>query len=361
MRTYRNGFTLIELLVVIAIIAVLIALLLPAVQAAREAARRAQCVNNLKQMGLAAMNFESANTMLPPGWGPMPQYGYGGAPYTGRVGPQVLILQFIESGVTYNAFNLTWDVNANGGPGASQVSPNWTVQFQLINSYVCPSDGSTTRFNGQCAYSNYFGSLGATSSALFGNTTYNKEEETNTATLGIFNVSMNETAPSSDTVNYQAVTSKVTIASVTDGTSNTAMFSEIRRSPLTAPMATDLTNEGFYTNYSAGMNYTYPTSCPNAAFDYRGQEYYRSFNDTAFYTHTVTPNPINTPDCALFASNAVWNFFSFHVPARSFHSGGVNVGFADGSVKFIKNSINPITWRALGTRAGGEVVSADSY
>ena len=352
MMRKTRGFTLIELLVVIAIIAVLIALLLPAVQAAREAARRAQCVNNLKQMGLATMNFESTNTMLPPGWGAMPLNPAGG---TGRVSPQVLILQYLEGSNNYNAFNITYDININSNP-----NPNFTAQTTVINSYICPSDGTSTKFNGYLAYSNYFGSIGATASAMFGGTG-NKEEETNTATLGVFNVSLNETAPATDTVNYQAVTSKITIASINDGTSNTALFSEITRSPLTVTTKTDLTNEGFYATYVAGMNYTYPASCPNAAFDYRGQEFYRSFNNVSLYTHTVTPNPINIPDCSLFASNPIWNFFAFHVPARSYHAGGVNVGFCDGSVRFIKNSISLITWKALGTRAGGEVISSDSY
>src|SRR5438309_8888733 len=105
MSERRRGFTLIELLVVIAIIAVLIALLLPAVQAAREAARRAQCTNNLKQMALAALNFESTYSQLPPGYGPNPPGG------GGRINPKVLILPYLENGNTYNAFNLQADIN----------------------------------------------------------------------------------------------------------------------------------------------------------------------------------------------------------------------------------------------------------
>src|SRR5579864_8180340 len=110
MRSKSSGFTLIELLVVIAIIAVLIALLLPAVQAAREAARRAQCVNNLKQMGLAAHNFESTNGTLPPNWGPYPYASGGGS----RVNFLAVIMPFLEQSALFNCWNLTVDSNGGG-------------------------------------------------------------------------------------------------------------------------------------------------------------------------------------------------------------------------------------------------------
>src|SRR4051794_15604406 len=121
MRRIRRGFTLIELLVVIAIIAVLIALLLPAVQAAREAARRSQCVNNLKQMGLAALNFESTNSELPPGFGPMPSTG------VGRASPAALILSYLESSAAYNSFNFAYDLN-----NAVVGNTNYTAQCMTV-------------------------------------------------------------------------------------------------------------------------------------------------------------------------------------------------------------------------------------
>jgi prepilin-type N-terminal cleavage/methylation domain-containing protein/prepilin-type processing-associated H-X9-DG protein len=370
-RFRARGFTLIELLVVIAIIAVLIALLLPAVQAAREAARRAQCTNNLKQLALAALNFESTNSQLPPGWGPFPWVTGG----VGRANPKVLVLQFLEGGNTFNTFNLAFDLNVFG----LTTEPNYTGQGQIINSYVCPSDGNTTKAGTAPAlagYSSYMCSIGGTASPVFGTsatTALYPPEETNSSVLGIFNVQLNETAPSTgtgapfpSTTTYQAVTNKVTMASIVDGTSNTGMFAETTMSPFPNakyPYA-GVANTLFAVNAWSGTwsNNVYPTLCGTWSssqtawlLPYRGGEWYRNLPITANYSHTITPNsPL--ADCQNYAG-----FNQSHSAARSYHPGGANGAFADGSVHFFKNTINPTTGLALGTRAGGEVVSSDSY
>jgi prepilin-type N-terminal cleavage/methylation domain-containing protein/prepilin-type processing-associated H-X9-DG protein len=361
-----RGFTLIELLVVIAIIAVLIALLLPAVQAAREAARRAQCTNNLKQIGLATMNFESTNTQLPPGWGPMPQDGG-----TGRASVLAQILPFMEGSNAYSAFNFFFTMNT-----VSTTAANFTAQIQIVNSFVCPSDPSTTKFTSSGAsvgYANYFASLGGTASALYGGTGV-KGEEPNSSTIGVFVCSLNETAAKTladgKTFNpeYFKVTSKITIASITDGTSNTAMFSETKRSLLTVSTPKDPSSVSVINQGASFNNYNYlavQVPCNSGSsyyttFDYRGQEYYRNLGATSLYTHTIAPN-FKGNDCGNYAGDAIWNFIQTHIAARSFHPGGVNVVFCDGSVHFIKDTINPTTWYAIGTKAGGEVISADQY
>jgi prepilin-type N-terminal cleavage/methylation domain-containing protein/prepilin-type processing-associated H-X9-DG protein len=363
--SFRRGFTLIELLVVIAIIGVLIALLLPAVQSAREAARRAQCVNNLKQMALAAANFESAFGSYPPGFGPYPNqkyYGGGG----GRANVLAQILPYLELGSTYSAFNFEININVYGG------GPNDTAQMQIVSTFVCPSDGRHTKLSG-LGFANYAACLGATAAQMVGAASY---QESNTWRLGIFNVDLDTNQPqwndppTNSQFNFpnylRAV--PVTVAAVTDGTSNTAIFSETKRSyasigasvngilggvdprdPLNVYIVTS--NDNFNPPQCTYLGSGYYTR-----IYYRGQEYYRNLPQTGYYNHTLTPNS-TWWDCGINGGT----FAQSHNAARSYHPGGVNVAFADGSVKFIKSTINIVPWRGLGTRAGGETISADTF
>jgi len=337
----RRGFTLIELLVVIAIIAVLIALLLPAVQAAREAARRSQCVNNLKQFGLAIHNYISVNDVVPPSGG----WNAGGTP---PATPQnqsmkVRILPFMEMSAAYNAWNFavgTWN-----DPTGQGVEINATVCSQTISSFLCPSDGNpgnTGTFSSQTrlvAVSSYPNNAGT-------NRNYNNGYPT---------------GPCWFIGGHPQVGLRVTLAAVTDGTSNTAMMSEWVR----GTSGQNKPGLNLCWNYPGTQNQNGSAANPNQAdmqacqsstsiqWDYKGE--YWSEHDGGrggAYWHSVTPN---SRSCN---AGSPWDGY---VAASSWHSGGVNVLFLDGSVKFVKTSVAYTTWTGLGTMGGGEVIDASSY
>jgi prepilin-type N-terminal cleavage/methylation domain-containing protein/prepilin-type processing-associated H-X9-DG protein len=333
MRRSRSGFTLIELLVVIAIIAVLIGLLLPAVQKVREAAARMSCQNNLKQIVLATHNYESANNKFPPGVGPLPDQpsGFPGSG-TQRPSPQAMILPYVEQANKYNQFNFSFDTN-----GAAQ---NANARTQDVPFYLCPSDPSEGRIpvGSNTGRSNYFGNGGRTPDIFELGGQYG----------GIFFCEFT-------TAQYNTLGNKprsVNITDIADGTSNTAMFSEIKRGWNDTSRPRDFWDAYFLpgANWS-GMNTLTapPAGCNNAtpSTRYTGLQYYRGgYPPVSTYTHTQPPNaPVW--DCV---DASIGRSF---VNARSYHQGGVNVGLCDGSVRFITDSIDALTWQILGSRADG--------
>jgi prepilin-type N-terminal cleavage/methylation domain-containing protein/prepilin-type processing-associated H-X9-DG protein len=349
----RRGFTLIELLVVIAIIAVLIALLLPAVQAAREAGRRAQCVNNLKQMGLAIQNYIDVQGAIPPT--AMNQLGAPN-PSSNNFGMKARILPYMEQVGIFNALNQTsnWEQGTGSPPGNE--GSNDTVVIQQINTFLCPSDANvpcgTYTFKdgvtkGQTAYGSYPNNLGT----IF----YNNGGKFDGPAHR-----MSEATPN----NHGVV---VTLPMITDGLSNTVIFSEWVRgrnqnaSPSNGVWAIYLSSMAEPTaNTTTSVN-LYVAPCQSsttfaANYDHKGQKWgNHNTAEGGGYSHVMMPN---TKAC--FFSNKTTVDIDTLVGASSNHPGGVNVGMLDGSVKFIKNSINPTTWRAIATMNAGEVISADS-
>ena len=332
---HRHGFTLIELLVVIAIIAVLIALLLPAVQAAREAARRAQCVNNLKQIGIALHNYESSTNVLPAG-----RYGY---PYLWS--SLASLLNSIEAANMYNAINFSFPSET----GQLPYPANLTAESAVIKVFLCPSDGQQR-----------------VDPTNFGGTNYVSNSGTGTVNSGNFNVVAGAQLPDGPFYN----TSAVRFAQIIDGLSNTVAYSEtimgnnINTSPGTSPPADArrqfaLFNTTTITTIPAAQFLppnTFLPACfkPDQWSGDRGREWSRGSFIMTSYNHFYTPNS-KYPDCTDNGRNAAVT------GPRSFHSGGVNALMLDGHVVFVKDSVSLPTFRAVSTIAGGEVISADAY
>jgi len=311
-----RGFTLIELLVVIAIIAVLIALLLPAVQSAREAARRAQCVNNLKQIGLGLHNYSDSHNVFPPGYSSFYKRDGGDA---GTAEDDIgqgwgwgsFILPYIEQKPLFDAinFNLTMTYQAN-----------YTAQLLRVSSYLCPSDVTLE--------------------------TVPVRNEANTETVytvgtgnyvGVYGRGEIGDAPGrGDGMFFR--NSRITFAAITDGTSNTLAVGE--RSHNLSYVT--------WTGRAIG-GWLFKTSSFEGGGDQFAADPEESF--TMILGPIGTENGPRTPNHPEAHVEDYW----------SRHPGGVNFVFGDGSVRFIKNSINPSPWQALATRGGGEVISSDSY
>lgn len=365
----RSGFTLVELLVVIAIIGILVGLLLPAVQSAREAARRMQCSNNLKQLSLAVLNYESANRRLPA------RQSGGGYLHAGgqrmRLSIFVSILPFMEQNARYDQILAA----PNSAPWAD--APIWNLQ---VPGLLCPSDNfnpsadarNSFAPNGRCSYAvncgdNYIASV------------LTPAERTDPAQSFLAATRRFSNRGVFGRLDFPSM------GSITDGTSNTLMFAE-RSIPV------DLRGKGMVMVDAAGSNLaTYsPLSCraywigpqyamTAAPFTQDTSPGYRWADGVAFFAAFTTILPPNTASCLLGDPN--WQSGGGHLAPgiwtpSSEHAGGVNTAYCDGSVRFINQSIDtgnlaavapPVNgggfspygvWGALGSKSGGEVVQS---
>jgi prepilin-type N-terminal cleavage/methylation domain-containing protein/prepilin-type processing-associated H-X9-DG protein len=379
-RRESSGFTLIELLVVIAIIAVLIALLLPAVQAAREAARRAQCVNNMKQLGLALANYEGGNGIYPYGMarencGPNCLF----TPNGYYVGSSLFVrmLPFIEQQVLANAYNfslINWTAD-NATVGSTGLAALW-----------CPSDGSIAGLRSTFAgwgwdgstqtlvYTSYAGNMGTFTKIPITVTSPAQHMAVLNQANGVFFYlgwpAWNPPAQPDPIAPLNPGSIRpATLASVTDGLSNTFAFGEKAHGKFSQ------TPDIYY----------------SIDYQYNGAWVSGNFGDTQFTT-LYPMNPFNRigddPNGDYFYSYDAQED-NFSIAASSFHPGGCNFGFLDGSVRFVKETVstwpynttngtptnvtyNPSTglfsaspapgvYQALSTRAGGEIVGSDQY
>lgn len=336
----RNGFTLVELLVVIAIIGVLVSLLLPAVQYAREAARRTECSNNLKQIGVALHLYHDVTKGFPYGKGisyPAPAKGYA------RWSTHALILPYMEQSTLFSAINFDYEPATPGMGGVVNFMPAWANASGInvnasklpVATFICPSDGNAQPqdWPGQ---NNYCGNQG---SFLC--------DRTDVGGLAT------DLSPSEGNNGMLYYLSKVSISSVTDGTSNTVFFSERLRG-FGAPnpkrdifvISNQSTLQGTFDTCRAINPLTATPLTSKWGFSWVMGE-----NCCTLYNHVAPPN---SNACAGIPFPGTMTNMSMQVPPTSNHSQGVNIMMVDGGVKYCSNMVDLTVWRAVGTRNTGE-------
>lgn len=364
-RSRRTGFTLIELLVVIAIIAVLISLLLPAVQSAREAARRAQCVNNLKQIGLGFMNHEStyshlptgpydqdpnavnsSGTSTPPVYDETPGSSYGATACCNAAHPNgwnhfFKILPFIEQQSVYNLANFASPPVHSGRP--ANFNGEDDVARVGIASFYCPTRRAVTGYGSTPMYRNdYAGCAGFMQGQAY-ECTSNPTAFVPPAPNGLSpigderaNVNQGNTGGRKGAIAWSARGAKRRLADFADGTSNSIMVAE-----KSLPMDRHGSDGGDNERWN---NSGWDEDCIRYHFVPVSDQQAPSFNGQC----STPPNPTT--------GGTLWRRM-FGGP----HPGGINAVFGDGSVKFIKYSVDPSTFRRLCVIDDNEPISADSY
>jgi len=341
-----RGFTLIELLVVIAIIAVLIALLLPAVQAAREAARRAQCVNNLKQIGLALHNYASANGVFPPGYVSsidrtvldacnQDRENQHGVDLGAGWAWGSMILPYLEQQPVYSSINFSLSVAYH---------QNDTCSLTALNVFLCPSDPgpstipvfedppdpanpgsySASHVVDTLSRGNYVGmyGIGEVCAQSGANDSANN----------------NGVGPMGQHAGMFYRNSRVSFADITDGTSNTIAVGERSH------------NLSYVTWVARSIDGWLGITSPIEGGTDR-------FNPSPEECWVQVLGPAGLEDGSRTINNPAAHVEDYW----SRHPGGANMLFGDGSVRFLKSTINPVPWRAMATRNFGEIISADSF
>jgi len=338
----RRGFTLVELLVVIGIVGLLCGLLMPAVQSVRESARRVRCANNLRQVGLALQNYETS-------WGvfaPSPQSWFRSRNDTefwhSIVSAHTALLPFLDEAATFSAINFS--VPPHNLASIADPGNNVTAAGCSIASFVCPSDSwSYSRPYGPTNYRVSLGTCGGCV-PVRSNGTSNLSDKFN----GAFNPSGTRPADFTDGLSFT-----VSISEKLVGGAPVGQYSPMRDWIIAASMHDRIgTPVDEWIQYCAGLSYTSVSTW--VKYD-SGSTWMLGDIEFTGFDQAVAPNS-EIPDCGSMANNGVGVF-----AARSYHPGGVNAAMADGAVRFVSNRIAQEVWRAIGTRARGEVVSTDSY